>query len=319
MPSVGQRVLRAALTLLAVSILTFALTALLPGDPALTILGPTATPQALAKVRADMHLNDPLPSRYATWITNAVQGDLGTSYGSGRSVSSQIGQALPITLEIVFIAMLLSLALAIPIGMLCAHRAGSSVDRAASGAMFGLLAVPSLVAGIILVLVFAIWLHWLPPAGWTNFSDDPVDNLRRALLPALALALPQIAIFSRLLRGDMRATLDQDYVAFADSKGLSTRRVLFGHALRPSSFSLLTYAGLAVGFLISTGVVIERLFNIPGMGSLIVQAINERDLVLVQGVTLVVATVFVVINLVVDLLYAVLDPRIRRHHVDTTS
>ena len=174
--------------------------------------------------------------------------------------------------------------------------------------------MPSFVIGIMLILVFAIKLGWLPASGWVAFSDDPVENLKRVILPAFTLALPQIAVFSRLLRGDMMATLDQDFVSFADSKGLSTRRILLGHAFRPSSFTLLTLAGTSIGYLMGGTVIVETMFNLPGMGTLVTTAISQRDLVTVQGVTLFVATAFVVINFVVDLMYAVLDPRIRRGH-----
>lgn len=314
------RVTRLVTTVLAVSFLTFMLTSLLPGDPAISILGAEGvTPEAVARVRADLNLDDPLPQRYVAWLGDAVRGDLGESYSLGRPVTDLITARLPVTLELIVLAVGLSLLVSIPVGILTAYRAKRLESRVISLVTYILLSVPAFVVGIMLILVFAIKLDWLPPSGWVAFNDDPVENLRRAILPALSLALPQVAIFSRLLRGDMMATLDQDYVAFADSKGLSVRRILLGHAFRPSSFSLLTLVGTSIGFLMGGTVIIETMYNLPGMGTLLVNAILQRDLLTVQGVTLFVATTFVVVNFVVDMLYAVLDPRIRRGHGAVTA
>jgi peptide/nickel transport system permease protein len=312
----GRKVIRLVLTLFAVSVFTFLLTSLLPGDPAVTILGVNGvTPEALAAVHKDLGLDKPLITRYTTWLGDVLHGDLGTSYSLGRSVGSQITSHLPVTLEIIGLAILIALVVAIPLGVFTAYKASSLADRAISLVKFALLSVPTFVVGIVLILVFAVRLDVLPPSGWVGLSEDPAENLRRALLPALALALPQIAVYTRLLRGDMRSTLDQDFVAFADAKGLSRRRVLLGHALRPSSFSLVTLVGLSVGFLMGGTVVVETMFNVPGVGSLLVNAIYQRDLVMVQGVTLFIAVAFVLVNFVVDLLYSLLDPRIRRRRV----
>jgi peptide/nickel transport system permease protein len=316
----GRKVVRLVLTLFAVSVFTFLLTSLLPGDPAVTILGVNGvTPEALAAIHKDLGLDKPLVSRYAGWLGDVLHGDLGTSYSLGRSVGSQITSHLPVTLEIIGLAILIALVVAIPLGVFSAYKASSVADRAISLVTFALLSVPTFVVGIVLILVFAIRLDVLPPSGWVGLSEDPAENLRRALLPALALALPQIAVYTRLLRGDMRSTLDEDFVAFADSKGLSRRRVLLGHALRPSSFSLVTLVGLSVGFLMGGTVVVETMFNVPGVGSLLVNAIYQRDLVMVQGVTLFIAVAFVLVNFVVDLLYSLLDPRIRRRRVAASA
>ncbi len=313
--TLGKRVVRLLTTLLAVSFLTFMLTSLLPGDPAYTILGAEGvTAEAVAQVHEDLGLDDPLPVRYANWLGDVVRGDLGTSYSLGRDVSDQLMQRLPVTVELIFLSLLISLTISIPVGIWTAYRAAHLGSKLASLVTYALLSVPSFVIGIMLILVFAIKLGWLPASGWVAFRDDPVENLKRVILPAFTLALPQIAVFSRLLRGDMMATLDQDFVSFADSKGLSTRRILLGHAFRPSSFTLLTLAGTSIGYLMGGTVIVETMFNLPGMGTLVTTAISQRDLVTVQGVTLFVATAFVVINFVVDLMYAVLDPRIRRGH-----
>lgn len=298
-------------TLLAVSILTFLMTSLLPGDPALQILGAeNATPEAIAAVRADLGLDDPLPVRYLHWIGDALTGDFGRSYRTSEPVSSAIAERLPVTAEIGILAILIALAVAIPVGMLSAYRAGTRTDKVISSTSFGLLAVPNFMVAILLILVFAVWLGVLPATGWVNFTDNPVQNLRSALLPALSLAVAEMAVYTRLLRTDMIATLQQDFVTMARVKGVSNRRILFRHALRPSSFSLLTVAGVQVGAIIGGSVVIETLFAVPGVGRLLLEAVLVRDLLMVQGVALVIAVSYVVVNFTVDILYSYLDPRI---------
>lgn len=298
-------------TLLAVSILTFLMTSLLPGDPALQILGAeNATPEAIAAVRSELNLDDPLPVRYLHWIGDALTGDFGRSYRTNEPVSQAIIERLPVTAEIGILAIVIALAIAIPVGMLSAYRAGTRTDKIISSTSFGLLAVPNFMVAILLILVFAVWLGVLPATGWVNFTDNPVQNLRSALLPALSLAVAEMAVYTRLLRTDMIATLQQDFVTMARVKGVSNRRILFRHALRPSSFSLLTVAGVQVGAIIGGSVVIETLFAVPGVGRLLLEAVLVRDLLMVQGVALVIAVSYVVVNFTVDILYSYLDPRI---------
>lgn len=298
-------------TLLAVSILTFLMTSLLPGDPALQILGAeNATPEAIAAVRSELNLDDPLPVRYLHWIGDALTGDFGRSYRTNEPVSQAIIERLPVTAEIGILAIVIALAIAIPVGMLSAYRAGTRTDKVISSTSFGLLAVPNFMVAILLILVFAVWLGVLPATGWVNFTDNPVQNLRSALLPALSLAIAEMAVYTRLLRTDMIATLQQDFVTMARVKGVSNRRILFRHALRPSSFSLLTVAGVQVGAIIGGSVVIETLFAVPGVGRLLLEAVLVRDLLMVQGVALVIAVSYVVVNFTVDILYSYLDPRI---------
>ncbi|SOC49788.1 peptide/nickel transport system permease protein [Blastococcus aggregatus] len=298
-------------TLLAVSILTFLMTSLLPGDPALQILGAeNATPEAIAAVRAELSLDDPLPVRYLHWIGDALTGDFGRSYRTNEPVSQAIVERLPVTAEIGLLAIVIALAIAIPVGMLSAYRAGTRTDKVISSTSFGLLAVPNFMVAILLILIFAVWLGVLPATGWVNFTDNPVQNLRSALLPALSLAIAEMAVYTRLLRTDMIATLQQDFVTMARVKGVSNRRILFRHALRPSSFSLLTVAGVQVGAIIGGSVVIETLFAVPGVGRLLLEAVLVRDLLMVQGVALVIAVSYVVVNFTVDILYSYLDPRI---------
>ncbi|SDE99088.1 peptide/nickel transport system permease protein [Blastococcus aurantiacus] len=298
-------------TLFAVSLLTFLMTSLLPGDPALQILGAeNATPEAIAAVRADLGLDDPLPVRYLHWIGDALTGDFGRSYRTNEPVSEAIIDRLPVTAEIGILAIIIALLVAIPVGMLSAYRAGTRTDKLISSTSFGLLAVPNFMVAIFLILIFAVWLGVLPATGWVNFTDNPVQNLRSALLPALSLAIAEMAVYTRLLRTDMIGTLQQDFVTMARVKGVSNRRILFRHALRPSSFSLMTVAGVQVGAIIGGSVVIETLFALPGVGRLLLEAVLVRDLLMVQGVALVIAVSYVVVNFTVDILYSYLDPRI---------
>ena len=298
-------------TLFAVSFLTFLMTSLLPGDPALQILGAeNATPEAIAAVRSDLGLDDPLPVRYLNWIGDALTGDFGRSYRTKESVSAAIVDRLPVTAEIGILAIIIALLVAIPVGMLSAYRSGTRTDKVISSTSFGLLAVPNFMVAIFLILIFAVWLGVLPATGWVNFTDNPAQNLRSALLPALSLAIAEMAVYTRLLRTDMIGTLQQDFVTMARVKGVSNRRILFRHALRPSSFSLLTVAGVQVGAIIGGSVVIETLFALPGVGRLLLEAVLVRDLLMVQGVALVIAVSYVVVNFTVDILYSYLDPRI---------
>lgn len=298
-------------TLFAVSLLTFLMTSLLPGDPALQILGAeNATPEAIAAVRADLGLDDPLPVRYLHWIGDALTGDFGRSYRTNEPVSEAIIDRLPVTAEIGLLAIVIALLVAIPVGMLSAYRSGTRTDKLISSTSFGLLAVPNFMVAIFLILIFAVWLGVLPATGWVNFTDNPVQNLRSALLPALSLAIAEMAVYTRLLRTDMIGTLQQDFVTMARVKGVSNRRILFRHALRPSSFSLMTVAGVQVGAIIGGSVVIETLFALPGVGRLLLEAVLVRDLLMVQGVALVIAVSYVVVNFTVDILYSYLDPRI---------
>jgi peptide/nickel transport system permease protein len=301
------------LTLLAVAFLTFLLTSLLPGNPALAMLGPSGvSAKAIAAVDAELGLNHSIIVRFWIWLGHVLHGNLGYSYANNMSVRTELAQYLPVTLELIVLAMVISLVLAIPGGVFTAYRAGRPVDQVSSGLTFVLIGIPSFVMALLLIYVFAVKFHLFPASGWVPLTQNPAENLRYAFLPAFTLALSQVAIFMRLLRGDMITTLNEDYVSLARSKGISTPRLLFRHAFRPSSFSLVTVVGLQVGFLLGGTVIVENLFAAPGIGMLLVQAIEARDLVTVQGITLFIAVAFVLVNFAVDLLYSVLDPRIRR-------
>ena len=298
--------------LLAVSFLTFMMLSLLPGCLECQILGPeNLDSEQVAAVREDLRLDDPLPVRYVAWLGDAFSGDLGRSYYTRQEVFDAIVERLPVTIEIVIVSMAMSLVVSIPLGMATAYRSGGLLDRSVTGATFGLLAIPNFMMGLLLIYLFAVQWGLLPSTGWTAFTEDPFENLRAVFLPSLALATGQIAVFTRLLRTDMIATLQEDHVLLARAKGLSTWRILLRHALRPSSFSLLTVSALTVGALLGGAVIVEQLFALPGIGRLLFDAIFQRDLLVVQGVVLVITVGFVLINALVDILYVVLAPRLR--------
>lgn len=309
---VVRRLPRLVGTLLAVSALTFMMTSLLPGDPALALLGTDdVTPEQLAAARAELGLDEPLPERYLSWLGNAATGDLGRSFRTNQRVVDAITERLPVTVEIGLLAVVVALVVSVPLGVYTAYRSGRLADKLVTFSTFGLLSVPSFMLALLLVFFFALDLGWLPTSGWTRLTADPVENLRTAALPTLALAVGEIATYTRLLRTDMISTLQEDFVQAARAKGLPTAHVLFRHALRPSTLSLVTVVGLNIGTLVGGALIIETIFALPGVGRLLVESIYQRDLLMVQGVVLVIATVYVVTNFVVDVLYSVIDPRIR--------
>lgn len=305
--------LRLIATLLAVTFLTFAMVALLPGDPVDTMLGTgVRDPAVEAQIREDLRLDDPFIVRYFTWLGDAVTGDLGDSYITDQPVADTISQRVPVTAELAFLAILIAVVVAIPVGVLGAYKQSKWQDTASSAGVQVALSIPNFIVGIFLIWLFAVKLNLLPSSNWNRLSDGVGDNLKTAIMPAAALALGTMALFSRLVRSDMIATLKEDYILSARAKGLSDRYVLFRHALRPSSLSLMTIVGISFGALLGGTVVIETLFAIPGLGFSLINAINGRDILVIQGITVFIAVMFIIINTVVDLLYAVLDPRIRR-------
>jgi len=311
MQLVQAKVVHLVLVLFVVTGFTFLLTSLLPGDAALSILGPGAQPQAVEALRQQMHLDQPLPVRYVSWLGGAVSGNLGRSIRTQQTVTDAIKGRLPVSLELLVLAELIALAIAIPVGVVAAYRSGSAFDRAASGAAFGFLALPGFVLAILLIYSLAVALSVFPATGFTPFFDNPLENLRSFFLPALTLGLVDAAVYMRLLRSDMIATLQEDFVAMARAKGLPTWHILTRHALKPSSFTLLTVVGINIGRLMGGALIVETIFALPGIGRLLVEAIYARDLVMVQGVVAFVAVAYVLINFAVDILYLVLDPRIR--------
>ena len=311
---IARRILYLVPVLIAVSLLTFSIASLLPGDLAMTILADQATPENLAALRREMGLDQPIWWRYFGWLGNVLQGDLGRSFRTGQTVLQAVAERLPVSLELMLLAQLGALAIGVPLAIACAVRSGGPFDRFMTGSAFAMLSVPTFLSAILLIYLFAVELGWLPATGYIPFAEDPLANLRFMVLPALTLALAEWPGIMRILRSDMIATLQEDYIAMARAKGLKPSRILFVHALKPSSLTLITITGINIGRLIGGALIVETIFALPGIGRLLVGAILTRDLIILQGVVLLVGAGFVIMNFIVDMLYAVLDPRIRHGH-----
>jgi peptide/nickel transport system permease protein len=311
---VARRLLYLVPVLVAVSLLTFLIASLLPGDLAYVILGDQATPDKVAALRHDMGLDQPIWWRYLGWLGHVLEGDFGRSFRTGQTVLQAVAERLPVSFELMLLAELAALAIGIPLAIACAVRSGSAFDRFMTGSAFGMLSVPAFLSAILLIYLFAVELHWLPATGYVPFSEDPLGNLRCFVLPALTLALGEWPVLMRVLRSDMISTLQEDYIAMARAKGLKPSRILLVHALKPSSLTLVTVTGINIGRLMGGTVIVESVFALPGIGRLLLGAIYTRDLIILQGVVLCVAAGYVLMNFIVDMLYAVLDPRIRHGH-----
>jgi len=297
--------------LFAVTALSFMLLKLLPGDPAVNILGASATPEAVETLHRQLGLDKPLIEQYGTFVNNALHGDLGRSYQNNQPTVEALRQRLPVTLELLLMSQFLALVLAVPIAIRAATRPDGLLDRISTGVSFGFLALPPYIVGVVLVLLFAVQFHIFPATGYTPLTQNPFENVRSLILPSVTLALAEIATYLRLLRADMITTLQEDFIMMARAKGMSPRRILWRHALRPSSFSLVTVAGLNFGRLIGGTFIVEILFALPGIGELTVQSIFSTDYLVVQGTVLLVAVGYVLVNFLVDLLYVIIDPRVR--------
>jgi peptide/nickel transport system permease protein len=311
---VGRRLLYLVPVLVAVSLLTFLIASLLPGDLAYVILGDQATPEKVAALRHDMGLDQPIWWRYISWLGHVLEGDFGRSFRTGQTVLQAVAERLPVSLELMLLAELGALVIGIPLAIACAVRSGGAFDRFMTGSAFAMLSVPAFLSAILLIYLFAVELRWLPATGYVPFVEDPVGNLRCFVLPALTLALGEWPVLMRVLRSDMITTLQEDYIAMARAKGLKPSRILLVHALKPSSLTLVTVTGINIGRLIGGTVIVESIFALPGIGRLLLGAIYTRDLVILQGVVLFVAFGYVLMNFIVDMLYAILDPRIRHGH-----
>jgi peptide/nickel transport system permease protein len=310
----GRKLLYLVPVLLAVTALTFLIASLLPGDLAIAMLGDQATPENVAALHKKLGLDLPLWQQYLHWLGGVLTGDLGTSHRTGETVIHAIAGRLPVSLELLVIAQLGGLLIGVPLAMLCAVRPDSTLDRGVSGIAFGMLSVPPFLLAILLIYVFALRLGVLPATAYVPLSQDLLGNLRSMALPGATLALLEWPAIMRVLRSDLISTLQEDYIAMARAKGLRPRRILFVHALKPSSLTLVTLVGLNIGRLIGGAVITESIFALPGVGRLLVESIYTRDFIVLQGGVLFVAVAFVLINFLVDLLYAALDPRIRHGH-----
>ena len=296
-----------------VSLASFFLVHLLPGNPTDTILGPDATPANAAIVNHQLGLDKPLYQQYFIWIGHVFQGNLGQSYTTHQTTSSIIKESFPIDIELIVLSQILAFALAFPMAMRASRKPNGLFDQVANSATFGMLALPPFVIAPVFVLLFAVHWHVFPgPASYVPLSQNIGTNLHAMLLPAIVLAMGSIVVYFRLLRNDLIATLQEDFITMARSKGLTDRRIMWRHALRPSSVSLLASAGVTIGGLIAGTFVVELLLQMPGLGYQLIFSVNQDDYTVVQGITLVVAVAIVLINFFFDFLFTVVDPRIAR-------
>ncbi len=297
--------------LLAVTFVTFMLVNVLPGDIAYDIAGLDSSEKEVEAIRQEIGLNRPALVRYAEWLGGILSGDWGHSFRTGELVLDAIMTRFPVSLELVLLAQAMALLLALPLGIISALRSNSRFDRIVTVAGFFCLSVPNFMMAIILIFVFGLWLGWLPVTGYEPISEGLWTNLRNFILPSLSFALAEWTLLARVLRSDMIGVLQEDYISMARAKGMPVGRILWVHAMRPASFSLITLLGLQVGALIGGSIIIESIFALPGVGRLLIGSIFARDFMVIQGCVTFIAVAYVVINFGVDICYALLDPRVR--------
>ncbi len=308
------RLLRLLALVVAVTLVCYVLLDATPGDPAVWRLGNNADPAALAAMRQEMGLDRPVLVRYLRWLGDAARFDFGTSLFTRRSVGGLLTTALPATIELLVLGELLAVCIAVPLALRAARRPGGLVDRGVSVGAFAALSIPSFVLALYLGWIFGVRLGWLPtivshlPSPWR----DPLGNLRQMFLPSVTLAVPLAAVYIRLLRTDLLATLSEDYVLLATARGLGERRIMWRHVLRPSSTNLVTAIGMNVAGLVGGAVVIERFFAINGVGQLLVSSIVGKEFSTATTIVMLMTVTVVLVNTIIDVLYALVDPRIRR-------
>lgn len=314
----GRRLLAAIPVLWGVTFLTFFVMNILPGNAAQEILGANATPSDIRQLEIKLHLNEPFWVRYGHWLGGVLHGQLGTGLRSGQPVSGTLAQRLPVTLELLLYAFVVSAALAVVVAVLAARRPNGIMDRLSMAvSMIGLSTAPYVLA-LVLVLVFAVRMRVLPAIGFVPISVSVVGNIKSLTLPALSIGFPLFSVYTRLLRSDIIEQMQsEDYVVTAKAKGVTPTQVLVRHALRNSLFGFLTIVGLNLGTLIGATVIIEQIFSLPGIGQALLQAISDRDVPVVEATVLVFGSLVVIANLLTDLLYAALDPRIRYGRADS--
>jgi peptide/nickel transport system permease protein len=300
-----------------VSVIAFVILRISPGDPVTIYAGFDVDPEYIARVRASLGLDEPLPVQYLAWLGHVVQGDLGVSFASGRPVGSLIADALPRSFELGLVALIVHVGLGIIIGVISALKRDSALDFMTTGLATLLISIPSFVVALALIVVFSVTLNALPPGGYVPLSDDPLGHLRSLIMPALALGSGSLALTMRHTRSALLEVLDEDYIRTARAKGLVERLVIVRHALRNALIPVVTIVGLQIGGILEGAFIVETIFGWPGVGRLAVEGINARDYAVVMGVVLVAAISYLVTTLITDMVYARLDPRISytsRHH-----
>ncbi len=307
-----RRLLATLPVMLLVATGVFLLLKLTPGDPAGILLGPDATEERRLELRDDLGLNDSIIEQYTRWLGNALKGDLGDSIFLNQSVTSSLIERAEPTLMLTFFSTIVALSVGLPLGIIAAKNRGTWFDAGTMAVAIVGISMPTFWLGLNLILIFAVKLRWLPVAGYSSLGDGLWDSLKYIILPAVTLGVAQAALLARMTRSMMLEVLSSDYVRTARAKGVGEFRVVLGHAFRNALLPVINVIGLTIAALLGGAVVTEQIFNIPGIGRLLIQAVGRRDVPLVQGTVLVIATIYVVVNLTVDIIAAVLDPRIRR-------
>jgi peptide/nickel transport system permease protein len=307
---VAKRFLLTVPAMLAMSVLVFAIIRLVPGDPALVILGLRATPESIAALRRDFRLDEPIWAQYAHWLGQVLRGDLGIDYRTHEPIREQLLTRLPVTLEMAILAMLMSIVMAIPLGILAAVRRGPAEAGATTLGLLG-ISIPDFWLGVMLILLMALVLGWLPSSGYVPLRESVWDNIRHMLLPSFTLAVNLAAVLTRTTRAAVLDALGRPYVQTARAKGLHERAVVFGHVLKNAAVPIVTVLGLQLGYILGGAIIIEQIFALPGVGRLTLNAVLERNYPVIQGAVLLVTFLFMLVNILTDALYALLDPRIR--------
>jgi peptide/nickel transport system permease protein len=308
---IARRILQLVPVLLVATVVLFLVLRVVPGDPARQILGKQATEQQLEAKRAELGLDKSLAEQYWEWLKGLPQGDLGETYGSSLPVSDLVEDALPVTLQVSIVALLIAALVAIPIALFSATRPGGRLDNALTAVSVVSTSVPTFVWGLTMVLFFSLTLHLLPSSGYVEPGEDPVQWAKSLLMPAIALAMPTIGTLSRVARAAMIETLDEPYMQFARSKGLSSSRLLMVHGLKNAAVPIVAVAGAEFGYILGDAVIVETIFSLPGMGKLLIDSFLDRDYAVIQGVAIVYTVLVVMSGLLADVASAKLDPRIR--------
>jgi peptide/nickel transport system permease protein len=308
---IGRRLLAIIPLLFLITIGTFILAQAIQGNPEQAIAGDGATEEQLQQVREELHLDDAAPVRYARWLGDVVTGDLGESVATGRSVSAEIGRRWPVTASLAIASLVLMVLIGVPLGIIQGMRPGSRLDKLLLGGVSFGLAVPNFLLGTLFVYVFSVRNHVLPAMSYVGFSESPIEWAKHMLMPALSIALVGGAEMARQLRTGLVGVAQEDYIRAAKARGLHPARITIKHALKNAAMPALTIVGVRVGYLLAGSVIIEQIFQLPGLGSYTLQAIQNKDFIVVQGVVLALAAIVVVTSLVVDIAYAWLNPKVR--------
>jgi peptide/nickel transport system permease protein len=306
----GGRIVQMVPVVFLISVIVFFLTMLLPGDPTVSIVGEFASPAQREIARVQYGFDQPVPVQYARWIARIARGDLGRSLRTREHIVDMLKSRLPVTIEVAILSIIVAIAFGIPLGIIAALHKNSWIDALVSGVSLSSLAVPNFWAGILLIYLFSLWLGLLPPSGFVPFSQDPLTNLKLMIMPALTLGTSLAALIMRQSRASILEVLSADFIRTAHAKGLTKSRVFVHHALRNSLIPLATVIGLQFGHLLGGAVIVETIFNLPGLGRMLVDGIFTRDAPAVQGAVIFIILAVLVVNLATDLVYALIDPRI---------